>query len=247
MDKVRKAAVLGSVTVLILLVVVLLAVNSVRRSSHIHLPGEEELEGPDLSQTDGSAIRQVSVTPETVQRAVATLRRPERYARSVTVEQFWSGGSGVLSSAVSVRDGWTRVDTQLPGGELRHSLTDGESTYVWYGSESAFYAGAAGEISADAEQAIPTYEDVLACAVEQILRADYRSYGETACIYVETAPEKGVTLCYWVSVERGLLTAAEKYEGDTLVYRMTAAESGGEPEASLFVLPDGTALLSGET
>ncbi|MGM9661971.1 MAG: hypothetical protein ACI3WR_02635 [Oscillospiraceae bacterium] len=243
----KKASTLAAIAVLILLIVVLLGANSIRRSSHIHLPGEEELEDPDVSQADGSAIRQVSVTPETVQRAIGTLQRPERYARTVTVEQLWSGGSGVYTSTVSVRDGWTRVDTQLPGGTLRHSLTDGKTTYIWYGTETAYYTGAAGDISADAEQAIPTYEDVLACDTEQILRADYRSYGETACIYVETALTDRATLCYWVSVASGLLTAAEKYEGDTLVYRMTAAESAGEPAAELFVLPDGTALLSGET
>ncbi|MGM9618385.1 MAG: hypothetical protein ACI3W8_00900 [Oscillospiraceae bacterium] len=241
----RKASMLGAIAVLILLIVVLLGTNSIRRSSHIHLP-EEEPEGPGVSQADGSAVNQVSVTPRTVQRAIETLQRPERYARSVTVEQLWSGGSGVYESSVSVRDGWTRVDTQLPGGTLRHSITDGETTYIWYGTEKNFFTGAAGEISADAEQAIPTYEDVLACNVEQILQADYRSYGDTACIYVETALSERVTLCYWVSVESGLLTAAEKYEGETLVYRMTAAESAGEPAAELFVLPDGTALLSGE-
>lgn len=228
-------------TVMTVLIVVLLAANSVRRSAHIHLPEENVQQGTESDVMDGSAINQIVVKSETVQSVIATLRRSDTYSRTVTVEQIWSGGSGVSISSVYVKNGWTRVDTRQTDGSLRHSLTDGETTYIWYDEETAYFTGAAGKFSSDNEQGIPTYEDVLALPVEEILLADYRSFAGSDCIYVETREsDDGVKLCWWVSVTTGLLTAAEKYDGEMLVYRMTAFESGDEVAAEAFLLPDGT-------
>ena len=234
-----------SVTVLTLLIVILLGANSIRRTAHIHLPDENAMQESENGETDGSAINQLSVTPDTVQQVIATLERPESYARTVTVEQSWLGGSGTFTSSVFSLRGWTRTDTQMTDGSVRHSLTDGKISYIWYGSEKTFYAGSAGEFSADVEQAIPTYEDVLALPPEQILKAGYRSYADTECIYVETQLPGGVTLCHWVDVQSGLLTAAEKYESEKLVYRMTATAGSDTLLEKQFVLPDGTNVLHG--
>ena len=235
----KNTSILVAISVLTILIVGLLVANSVRRSSHIHLPEEEVLQGAQ-SAVDGSAVNSISVNPATVQRVIATLRRPDSYSRSITVEQIWSGGSGVSNATVNVRDGWTRIDTQQGSGMTRHCLTDGERTYIWYGNETTWYEGSAVGFSADDEQMIPTYEDVLALPMEEIVAADYRSFSGSDCIYVEAG--ESVKLCYWVSVTTGLLTAAEKYEGETLVYRMIASENGGEVSEELLVLPDGTAL-----
>lgn len=234
-----------TVTLLTLLIVILLGANSIRRTAHIHLPDEDAMQKSESAETDGSAINQLSVTPDTVQQVIATLDRPERYARTVTVEQIWSAGSGKFTSSVFVLNGWTRTDTQMTDGTVRHSITDDETSYIWYGSEEEFYEGVSGEFSADAEQMIPTYEDVLALPSEQILHAGYRSYADTDCIYVETRLSGDIVLCHWVSVYDGLLTAAEKYEGETLVYRMTATAVSDTLLEEQFTLPDGTSVLHG--
>ncbi len=234
-----------SVTVLTLLIVILLGANSIRRTAHIHLPDEDVLQESESGEADGSAINQLSVTPDTVQQVIATLARPESYARTVTVEQIWSGGSGTFTSSVYSLYGWTRTDMQMADGSLRHSITDGETSYIWYGSEKEFYTGSAGEFSSDTEQVIPTYEDVLALPPEQILKAGYRSYADTECIYVETQLSGGITLCHWVDVHSGLLAAAEKYEDETLVYRMMATAGIDTLLEEQFVLPDGTSVLHG--
>ena len=79
---------------------------------------------------------------------------------------------------------------------------------------------------------------------EQIADAGYEIYGETPCIYVEVAGEDGPTERYWVSVDSGLLVAAERREGDTLVYRMTKPVPLQTPcpADGEFSLPDGTLL-----
>lgn len=187
----------------------------------------------------------VEVTPETVQAAIETLHRPEAYSRTVTVEYLWTGGSGTIELSTAVSAPWTRVDRTLPDGQVRHSITDGETTYIWYNGESEVYTGPAGAISADAEETIPTYEDVLALPQDHIVQADYRVVSDVRCIYAETAEDAwGYAQRYWVSVDTGLLVVAERLQKGETVYRMAALEADQTaPPAETFTLPDGTALL----
>ena len=67
------------------------------------------------------------------------------------------------------------------------------------------------------------------------------------CIYVETAADAyGYVLRYWVSVDTGLLVAAEKQLDGETVYRMWETSSELDPIIETeFTLPDGTDLLAG--
>ena len=83
--------------ILVVLVVLLMLMSNLRRSSRVVLPDTSTSAGDSAEQTSGgSAIQVVEVTPETVQAAIATLHRPEAYSRSVTVEYLWNGGSSCL-------------------------------------------------------------------------------------------------------------------------------------------------------
>ena len=163
------------IVILVVLVVLLMLVSNLRRSSRVVLPDTNtSAEGGGDLPAEGGALTVVEVTPETVQAAIETLHRPEAYSRTVTVEYLWTGGSGTIELSTAVSAPWTRVDRTLPDGQVRHSITDGETTYIWYNGESEVYTGPAGAISADAEETIPTYEDVLALSPERIVQADYR-------------------------------------------------------------------------
>ena len=206
---------------------------------------------PEVSQQPGgepgvqSGLVLVDVTPETVQTAIETLTRPRQYSRVIRVEQLWDGGSGSFETTVTVSGRWTRTDRSLSDGQVRHTITDGEITYIWYGSESSVYSAPAGDITPDDEQAIPTYETILDLPVEDIAAADYRSVSDVNCIYVETVQDpEGYTQRYWVSVETGLLVASERLlEGET-IYRMASLTADlSTPSTDRFILPDGTVLL----
>lgn len=234
------------IVLLVVLVVMLMLASNLRRSSRVILPdtsaaAEDSTEMP----AEGGALTVVEVTPETVQAAIATLSRPETYRRSVTVEYLWSGGSGTIEMVTSVSGGWTRIDRTLPDGQTRHTLTDSETAHIWYNEEKTVYSGAAGEISADVEQLIPTYEDVLALPAAEIAQADYRAVSDVRCIYVETAEDAwGYVQRYWVSVDTGLLVVAERLQDGETVYRMASLTvEQAAPTAELFILPDGTELL----
>ena len=77
--------------------------------------------------------------------------------------------------------------------------------------------------------------------------ADYRLLDTVDCIFLETAADDGGYIeRYWVSVSDGLLCAAEKLQGEDVVYRM-AGMSGGRGDSGIvakdaFTLPDGTVL-----
>lgn len=247
MDKRKLKWLTWGVVVFMTLAVGLMLSSTLRRTSHITLPAP----GASPEQTAGEqgggegALTVVEVTPETVQTAIATLARPESYRRTVTVEQFWSGGSGSYEVKAAVSGPWTRIDRTMPDGRVRHTVTGPETVFVWYNNEKNVYSGPVGGISADAEQSIPTYEDILELPVDQIAAADYRTISELYCIYVETAEDpSGYVLRYWVSVDTGLLVAAEKMQEDATVYRMAALTvDQSELPQDTFLLPDGTSVL----
>ena len=128
---------------------------------------------------------------------------------------------------------------------MRHTLTDGETTYIWYDRETAVYTAPAGDITADVEQSIPTYEDILDLPAARIAAADYQVISGVNCIYVETtADDAGYVLRYWVSLDSGLLVAAEKLLEEETVYRMWQTSEEFSPVIDReFTLPDGTDVL----
>ena len=231
---------------LALLVVVMMVMNTIRGPGEIRLPDTETV--PDQSEESADrtedTIMVIEITPDTVQAAIATLERPDSYQRTVTVEQFWTGGSAAYETAVAVSGEWTRTDRTMPDGRVRHTIIGSETVYVWYNSERDIYSGPVGEISADNEQAIPTYETILDLPADQIITADYRDFSGIHCIYVEAESSDEYTLRYWVSVDSGLLVAAEKLIRDEAVYRMAALTADlTEPSAEMFTLPNGTVLI----
>ena len=233
------------IVILVVLVVLLMLMSNLRRSTRVVLPDTSTTAEDSELPPEGGELTVVEVTPETVQAAIATLHRPEAYSRSVTVEYLWGGGSSSTEMSVFVSNGWTRTDRTMADGQVRHTLTNGEGTYIWYNSESDVFSGPAGTISPDMEQAIPTYEDVLALPPERIAQADYRMVSDVRCIYVETAEDDwGYTQRYWVSVDTGLLVVAERLQDGETVYRMAAlAVDQTAQDEKLFTLPDGTELL----
>lgn len=232
---------------LILLVVGFMLRLTTHRTPEIILPDVDVMteSGETARDAQEGSLRRVSVAPDTVQRVIEQLKRPQRYFRTVTIERIWNGGSAESKASVYVMDGWTRVDVPEGAPDARHVITGNGRTWIWYGSESAVYSGTA-VFSADEEQNIPTYENVLKLNVDSITAADYRSRDALNCIYVETAPDElGYLERYWVSVESGLLVAAEREKDGVTVYRMTGLAANVDVQPTdAFVLPDGENLLA---
>ncbi len=212
-------------------------------------PGSADVTMPGESGGGENPVTRVEVTPDTVQNVIATLKRPDRYWRTITITTYWSGGSGVTTVNSYVYGDVIRMDAVLPGGQVRHTVRANGNAYLWYNSERSVSVLRAGAFSEDDEQWIPTYEDLLGEESSRIAEADYETYLDMDCIYAATAEDAyGYSIRYWVSVDSGLLIAAEQLQNGQIVYRMEAsALTLGAPAETLFQLPDGTVLISEET
>lgn len=212
----------------------------------ISLPTLSPSEGPDDSgqsgEDAGGAVR-VAVTPETVQSVIAALERPESYTREITVT--YSASGSVARSHQWVDGGWTRAETQLPGGQLRCTLAGEGTLYYWYSGSRTWYTAPLSEESAEVETVhIPTYEDVLDAPVEAITQAEHGERDGVSCIFVAVADEglDGETR-YWVDDHSGLLIAAEReLNGETVLTMTATAAEQPAPAGTEFALPDGTVL-----
>lgn len=249
MDKKRSIYLALGFSALLVVVILLLVWGGRRQSQGIVLP-ESQGDGAGVGEEGGeSRLNTVTITPETVRPAVSTLSRPASYSRSQTVETFWDGGSGQSLIQIYVSGGRTRLDTQLAGGSVRHTLVetdlDGRSLAgVWYDDETEWKLLRSPDLTADMAGRMLSYETVRDLPVETIAMADYREQDGVNCVYVETVEDGGGYVDrYWVSVDSGLLHRAERQWNGALIYRFTA----GTPEIaaqdeSLFLLPDGGAL-----
>ena len=216
-------------------------------TAKIVLPTPEASLEPGAEPGAESGLILVDVTPETVQSIIGeTLSRPERYARQVTIEDFWGDGeSGTTTARVWVDGGWTRTSASLPGDTVRNTIVGDGQFWLWYDGDRTPLTGPADEDSADLEgQRIPTYEDVLALNVKLITSTGYEERNGESCVYVETAEnELGNRERYWVSVSNGLLIGAETWCGDELVMRMSSEPvEMPVPADTAFTLPAGTVL-----
>lgn len=204
--------------------------------------------GPSSSpggEENGGLVR-VEVTPQTVQSVIETLKRPESYGRTVTIQDIWGENEqGTTQARVWVDSGWTRTDATWPGGTVRHSIVGDGQVWIWYDNSQDVLNSPSDNASADLEgQRIPSYETVLELDPDSIAAAEYQALDGLGCIYVETAEDdSGHVARYWVDDDSGLLVRAEQLKDGQVVYRMTAsALERPAPSDSSFTLPDGTVL-----
>ena len=226
------------------LLLVVLAFFFVRLGAHrppaVALPQSDPGEhGGEARQEGTDAVRRVEVTPETVQLVIERLARPDNYSRTVSVERFWTGGSGVSAVQVRAAGGWTRADVSIGGGDVRHSVTGGGESWIWYGGGRRVFTGAAA-LTADEEQSIPTYEDILRLDRGAILDAGCETYEDELCIYVRSkSGSLGYETLSYISVDTGLPVRTEVYDGQTLIYAMYSSPALlTPPDSVVFAAPE---------
>ena len=140
----RRVTPIGAAFVALVLLVLLFVVRgALHRPAHVVLPQDASSGDVSDASLDDSAVGRIAVRPDTVQSAIATLERPARYSRAITIERYYSGGSGVDRSSVSVDGAWMRVDTEQASGAQSHTISNGERTWVWYGGSELYYESAA--------------------------------------------------------------------------------------------------------
>ncbi len=217
-----------------------------RQTADVSFPdstGGAESGEPGPGGTAGGGLTLAEVNPQTVQAVIQTLKRPDGYSRTLYIESFWEGGKAKYTVDSWVKNGGMRLRISADGwDETKNILIKESSCYIWYGNDTKkIYRAAIGEALADgslydALQMIPTYEDVLKLDKSEILEAAYVELPEGWRIKVAAEDDVlGYKEIYYISIDTGLLEAAEAYDGDAPVFRMTAGETAlTAPDDSVF-------------
>lgn len=245
----KRRAVLAAVIIMVVLAAVLYSffLNLFAPTPELVLadPDAAQSESPGAEQTAQGGGVAVEVTPQTVQDLVEYLDRYESYRRTVTAEYFFHGEpAGTVTGQVWADGGWTRSDLTLSSGVVEHAIVGDGTLWLWQDQGQGVYSGPAGDRSADLSQRLPTYEDVLLLATGDITAAGYEERENQPCVYVEAETGLGYTERYWISVDSGLLVAAETEKNGEVVYAMTSRDvvSPLDEAQGIFTLPDGTVL-----
>ncbi|HWS42228.1 MAG TPA: hypothetical protein VN421_03995 [Pseudoflavonifractor sp.] len=207
-------------------------------------PGEEP--GPG-GTADPDRYTRVDVTPETVQDVIRTMvpLQPKSFHRTVTVQTALGDGTmGTTENSVWVDFGWTMVESLWQSGVTEHTIVGEGHVYRWFSGDWTYKDWDGEERDANMAQRIPTYEDVLDLDRDLITATGYENKNGLPCVYVEVAEnELGNRERYWVSVETGLLVAAETRKGEeTLLLMSSGTVESPVQQGRSFALPDGTVL-----
>lgn len=208
-------------------------------TAQVLLPSPAASGGPSDGPGNASGgIRKIEVNPETVRLVLANLPRLDGYSRSITVETFWSEGSGVTNLSVWSLGGSERI-TVGEGLSAQNILLRNGTVYVWYDDPSRAYSGMAAADDADRWQRIYSYEALLSEDIE-ITEAGCADYNGEPCVFASfKSPAFGYDCRLYVSVQTGLLVGSETYEEGKPVLRMSSgALDGTPPDGSLFAAPN---------
>jgi hypothetical protein len=246
MNNRRRITVFAIISAMLIALSVLLALVFTNRG------GTAELILPDtqlpISASDDPdadhAPMSVEVTPDTVQAVIRTLSRPDSYSRNVTVESSWEGGSAQYRISSRVKGGRERLSVECDGwDEAKNILLTEDEITIWYGSDTSRRytaprrSGDSGPDLGDELGMIPTYEDVLELDPDKINDAGYVRRDGWKIMVAATDDITGCERYYYVSVDTGLLEAAEVYDGDRRIYLMQAgAAELNAPDDSVFLI-----------
>lgn len=203
-------------------------------------PQPQDSAAPSVPDSPGSG-QVVAVTPETVQTVVRTLRRSDSYSRSLSVQDFWSGGSRSRTIRVWARGENLRLSITDADGEtvLENVLIKGDAKWIWYPDRDGVFRGPVLPDDPDAYQTILTYETLLDAQPADILEAGYTEYAGRSCIYVRWREGAlGYVSECWIDPDTGLLMGERRYDGDILIYSMdSSAPDLTTPDESVFTAP----------
>lgn len=191
----------------------------------------------------GSENEPLEIQPDTVQALIASIERPDAYSRKYRVHIFYTGGDGEAEAEVSLfRKGGQYRITHTQNGRTRDTLFSDGNMYWWNDSTSGYKSAALSELdpnTLDMHARLILYEELLEIPVEDILEASSKTLLNEICIFVEYRHSDRYVYRLYVSVEKGLLVAAEVLEDGKIVYSLESESAEiGVPTDDKFVPPE---------
>ena len=234
----------GLITLVLLagLLLLLFSPLAAPKTPEVKLPQLQDRLPEQTSAAVPGELTQVEVNPQTVQAVISTLTRPDSYSRTILVNSYWAEGSRSAVVRVWARGSLLRMNIQGDGAETNY-LMNGNSVTLWYGADTGrrfTYAGSDPYLG-DGLQRIPTYEDILTLDPASIREAGCTrtEEGKWRILVAAEDPDFGYLDIYYISLDTGLLEAAEQWDGNDLLYEMSAGEAElSAPDDQFFLLPE---------
>lgn len=237
----KKRIIYGCVALVIIVAIVILikAFGSSDDSHVIDIPSPVVESGEIVGKDE---INRVEVSAETVKAVLETLARAENFSRNYKIKTLWDGGES--ESSLSYWQKGSNIRIRITQNKsVRNILVLGNELYVWYDGSSGIFKSKLAESSVSREldkfAGLVTYEDIMEAPQEDILSASYDMHSGQPCIVADyKSGELNYVNRIFVSIDSGLLLAAEKYDGDTLVYSMEFVSIDlSTPPNDVFAIP----------
>lgn len=192
---------------------------------------------PDEQNVGPTATPPLSadVTPETVVAVLRTIPPVRSYSRAVIAETLWEGGS-----STEILLCWVRGDDLRLRAEGKNLLSTADGLWVWYDDAPEVFAAPAAAAAEKTRLMRLLDWEALLSAEGEIVGAAYTEFEEEPCVYLSV---RGGAFDYvselYVSIETGLLVAADRYEDEKCVFRLrTSGLEISTPDESRFVPPE---------
>lgn len=198
----------------------------------------EEIAG--FADANAERIAHITVTPQNVQRVIASLARPAAYSCAVSNTLYWGeDSSATLQSRRYVRQGADRIEQLDRSGAVTEvTLSYNGRLYAWQAGARTYYSGALGALTAQETAMLPTYETVCSLPSEQITEAGLVEKAGQLMVRVCTV-QQGQAAEYTVSTETGLLYSAVFSENGVRKRAIQTSVLSLDPAPdSYFTLPD---------
>lgn len=230
------------------------------KTPKIILPGEiENIDDANASvggETNGGLdkneyyYKSLDINKENVITVVDTIKRPNTYSCEITSVIYYGGNSSEIKRLCYIDGEYAKTEVLGESGMPKvHVVTGREYSFIWKAGDAKYYTGRTGEISADDVQAIPTYEEVLSLPAEKIKKAEYTTFDDLGCVYIEYEDEiTGYCEKYWISTDSGLLVKSQTLDREgELIYETGMDKLKYEVNSEVFRLADGKMAQEAES
>ncbi len=201
-------------------------------------------EVPEVENTENPDYVRLEITPENVQSVVRELSRPSEYYVETKSELYYDNKSTEYLRRRWVRNNVSRIDIYNSYGNVTMSaILDAENAYYWYNGAARYITLPKGNFSAEDEQMMMDYTDLLELPQHAIKSAYLIRYEGEMCIYTEALRDDGMYEKYWVSVNDGLLRQGQILKGSTVVFSVVQMQLDASPQGDAhFTLPNKTVI-----
>ncbi|MCL2080700.1 MAG: hypothetical protein FWH16_01225 [Oscillospiraceae bacterium] len=199
--------------------------------SEVNTPAEE------IASSGALNLELVEITRENAAALIAAMPRPAAYSSAGSTVVYGGDMSREWTHRLYTLDDYQLIERYEDGDLLDRVIYTPDKVYMWLNEQVQEIAR--GFFSADAAGRMPTYEDILDIAPDDITGAEYMRETEAPGVWIK-ASIMSADVEYWIDLESGMLTRAAAARNGVPIWEFTLLElTLQRPDDEVFLLPSG--------